>query len=97
MVGEVNWPTQPIPTAPEAFARQGFTEADVTNISAESREYVLRRLKDLPNGSIYTPPSKQGTVFSPGTLGGGLWGGAASIRKPGICTSTRTTRQSSLH
>ena len=75
--GEVIWPTQPFPTAPEAFSRQGFTEADVTDISAESREYVLRRLRDMRSGSLYTPPSRQGTVYSPGTLGGGLWGGTS--------------------
>ncbi len=75
--GEVIWPTQPFPTAPEAFSRQGFTEADVTDISEESREHVLRRLKDMRSGSLYTPPSKRGTVYSPGTLGGGLWGGTS--------------------
>ena len=75
--GEQTWPTQPFPTAPEPIARQGFTAEDVTNISKESREFVLRRLKDLRSGDLYTPPSKQGTVFSPGTLGGGLWGGCS--------------------
>lgn len=75
--GEQVWPTQPFPTRPEPISRQGFTEADVTDISPESRDYVLRQLKDLRNGTLYTPPSKQGTVFFPGTLGGGLWGGCS--------------------
>ncbi len=75
--GEAPWPTQPVPTAPPPFARQGLSENEITNISAESREYVLRRLKDLRNEGLYTPPSKRGTVFSPGTLGAGLWGGCS--------------------
>ena len=75
--GEQAWPTQPFPTKPPPIARQGFGEDDVTDISEESREYVLRRLKDLRNDGFYTPPSKRGTVYSPGTLGGALWGGCS--------------------
>ena len=75
--GEKIWPTQPYPTAPPPFSRQGMSEDNITNISEESREYVLRQLKDLRNDGFYTPPSKRGTAFSPGTLGGALWGGCS--------------------
>ena len=75
--GEQTWPTQPFPAAPAPFARQGFTDDDITNISEESREYVLRRLKDMRNEGLYTPPSRRGSVYSPGTLGGTTWGGCS--------------------
>ncbi len=75
--GEQAWPTQPFPTAPPSIARQRLGENDITNISEESREYVLHRLKDLRNEGLYTPPSKRGTVYSPGTLDGALLGGCS--------------------
>lgn len=82
--GEVPWPTQPVPIAPPPFARQGMSENEITNISEESRKYVLRRLKDLRNEGLYTPPSKRGTVFLPGTLGAGLWGGCSFDPETGL-------------
>ena len=77
MPDEHSWPTQPFPTAPPPFALQGLGEDDVTNISEESREYVLRQLKDLRNDGLYTPPGRQGSVYSPGTMGGTTWGGCS--------------------
>lgn len=75
--GERTAATQPIPLKPPPFARQQFTEADVTDISPESRAYVLEQLKKLRHGRIYEPPSLEGTVVLPGFHGGALWGGAA--------------------
>ncbi len=75
--GEQAWPTQPFPSAPEPYARQGLEEADVTDLSEESRDFVLRRLKDLRNEGLYTPPSKRGSVYNPGTMGGTTWGGCS--------------------
>ncbi len=82
--GEGAWPTQPFPTNPPPYARQGFTDDQITNISKESREYVVRRLKDMRYGELYTPPSKQGTVFFPGTLGGTVWGGCSHDPEAGL-------------
>ena len=75
--GERTAAMQPIPVRPPAFARQGFTDADVTDISPESRAYVQEQLKKLRYGAIYTAPSREGTVILPGFHGGALWGGAA--------------------
>lgn len=75
--GEAAWPTQPIPTKPPPFARQGFTDADVTARSPEARDSVLRYLDTLRTGALYTPGSREGTVMLPGFLGGGNWSGAA--------------------
>ncbi len=75
--GEVTWPTQPFPLKPLPFARQTFTEADVTDISPEAHAHVLERLKKTRTGWPFIPPSKKGTVVFPGYDGGGEWGGAA--------------------
>ncbi len=75
--GEQAWPTQPFPVKPPPFARQTFTEADVTDISPESQAYVLERLKQTRTGRPFIPPSTSGTMIFPGFDGGGEWGGAA--------------------
>lgn len=75
--GEQAWPTQPLPTKPPPFSPQGFSIDSVTNISPEATAYIKSQLKDLRYGELFTPPSKQGTVFCPGTLGGALWGGGS--------------------
>jgi quinoprotein glucose dehydrogenase len=74
MPGEVTAKTQPVPLKPPPFAPQKFEPTDLT---PEANAEVKRQLADLRNGGLYVPPSRQGTVMLPGTLGGGLWGGAA--------------------
>jgi quinoprotein glucose dehydrogenase len=81
---EVASPTQPVPTKPPPFARQTFTEADITDISPQSRAQVLERLKKARTGRTFIPPSVQGTVIFPGYDGGGEWGGAAFDPKTGF-------------
>lgn len=75
--GEQAYTTQPLPVKPPPFARQAFTEADVTSISPEARRAVLARLKTVRTGRQFIPPSKEGTMIFPGFDGGGEWGGAA--------------------
>ncbi|HXG65948.1 MAG TPA: PQQ-binding-like beta-propeller repeat protein [Blastocatellia bacterium] len=75
--GEKAWPTQPFPVKPPPFARQSFTEAEVTDISPEARADVLKRLKGLRTGQQFIPPSREGTVIFPGFDGGAEWGGSA--------------------
>jgi quinoprotein glucose dehydrogenase len=75
--GEEAWPTQPIPLKPPPLIRQSLTEADLTNITPAAREYALKEFKKYRSGSIYTPPSLQGTLTLPGHLGGSEWHGAS--------------------
>ncbi len=74
---EKAWPTQSLPVKPPPFARQSFTEDDVTDISPESHAAVLERLRMTRHGGQFIPPSTQGTVIYPGFDGGAEWGGAA--------------------
>ena len=72
--GEVTSRTQPVPVKPPPFSPQRYEPSDVT---PEIFEKFSKMAKDWKNGGIYTPTSKQGTIMLPGTVGGGLWGGAA--------------------
>jgi quinoprotein glucose dehydrogenase len=75
--GELAWPTQPVPLLPPPFARQLFTEQEVTDLSPASHAAVLARLRELRTGRRFIPPSLQGTIIFPGFDGGAEWGGPA--------------------
>lgn len=75
--GEKLSPTQPFPVKPRPLSRMEVNEDLITDISPEAREFVMKRFKSLRGGTPFAPPSKQGTIYSPGTLGGALWGGCA--------------------
>lgn len=75
--GEDAWPTQPMPLKPLPLVRQSISEADLTNITPEAREHALREFRKYRAGTIYTPPTLQGTLTMPGHLGGSQWHGAS--------------------
>jgi quinoprotein glucose dehydrogenase len=75
--GEKPWPTQPIPTLPEPFARQKFGPEDVTDISPETHKDMMEKYLKVKNRAMFSPPSKDGGWIFPGFDGGGEWGGAA--------------------
>ncbi len=77
LAGEEPWPTQPIPTLPEPFARQKFNEDDVAGFDKEEHESLLKKFKKVKYQKIFTPPSKEGGWIFPGFDGGAEWGGAA--------------------
>lgn len=77
--GEAASPTQPAPSRPAPFDRQGISEADLIDftpaLNAQARAIAARyRL-----GPLFTPPSlrgaggKQGTLSAPGAWGSGNW------------------------
>ncbi|HET8623516.1 MAG TPA: PQQ-binding-like beta-propeller repeat protein, partial [Gemmatimonadales bacterium] len=75
--GEVAHPTQPFPTRPLPFVRQGFSENDIIDFTPRLRDSVRNALKGVRFGPMFTPPSLTGAVIMPGWLGGAGWGGAA--------------------
>jgi quinoprotein glucose dehydrogenase len=77
LAGEKSSPTQPRPLRPAPFARQRFTEAEVTDLSPAARESVLTRLRAASPHVPFDPPSERGTIILPGFDGGAEWGGAA--------------------
>jgi quinoprotein glucose dehydrogenase len=84
LTGEEVWPTQPFPTKPLPFVRHHFSEEDITDISAESNQFIRDKIKGARMGTIYTPPGLEGSVQFPGTRGGAEWGGASVDPLKGI-------------
>ncbi len=76
--GEKVWPTQPFPSKPPPLMRQGYTEADASNISPEAHQLTLDRLRASPNFGPFPAPSLKETVMFPGFDGGVEWGGGAA-------------------
>ncbi len=72
--GEQASPTQPFPTWPAPFARQGFSVEDVVDFTPAIRAEALKLLEGRQLGPLFTPPSLAGTVVLPGWIGGAGWG-----------------------
>ena len=79
MPGEELWPTQPFPTAPPAFARQTFTEKDLSPFIDDPAERArfLEDIRGARNEGMFTPPTVRNTIQMPGNNGGSNFGGAA--------------------
>jgi quinoprotein glucose dehydrogenase len=75
--GERTWPTQPVPTAPPPLVPQRLTEADLYALSPDHLAACRKRLAELRNDGLFTPPSLRGSVVYPFTGGGANWSGAA--------------------
>jgi glucose dehydrogenase len=81
--GEWYSPTQPIPTKPPAYDRQGVTENDLLDFTPELRKEALEIVKWHKMGPLYTPPSVSningplGTLMAPSQDGGTNWQGGA--------------------
>ena len=80
--GEKTSPTQPFPTKPPAFDRQGATEDNLIDFTPELRAEALEIVKRYTMGPMFTPPSVKtdsnlGTIQLPGSQGGGDIQGAA--------------------
>ena len=90
--GEVAFPTQPIPTRPPAFARQGISDSDLVDFTPELRARARAALRSHRLGPLFTPPSLAGTVLLPGWIGGAGWGGGAFDATTGIFYVKASTR-----
>jgi quinoprotein glucose dehydrogenase len=78
VAGEKTSPTQPIPTKPPPFERQGVTEDDLIDFTPGLKAEALEIAKKYRMGPVYTPASdKQGTLMLPSPNGGASWQGAA--------------------
>jgi quinoprotein glucose dehydrogenase len=78
--GEKTSPTQPIPSRPAPYDRQGVTEDDLIDFTPALRAEALEAVKDLRLGRLFSPPSlaeapdgTRGTLVLPGNLGGSNW------------------------
>lgn len=95
-VGDVpnEWyaPTQPFPTRPAPFDRQGFTEEDMIDWTPEIKALALESVEGFRlSPSIYSPPSLQdapdgtrGLLSLPSSTGGSNWESSAFDPETGI-------------
>lgn len=79
MPGEDTWPTQPFPLAPKPFARQIFTERDLSPFIDDPAERArfVEEIRGARNEGMFTPPGLGNTVQMPGNNGGSNFSGAA--------------------
>ncbi len=83
--GERTSATQPFPTKPPPFDRQGSEVDNLIDFTPELRAEALAITKQYVIGPLFTPPSlrgpgpndTKGTIQLPGSVGGGDWQGAA--------------------
>ncbi len=75
--GEVAAQSQPVPTKPKPFAKQGFGFGDLVDFTPDIKSRALEEIKEFRLGPIFTPPSAAGTIVMPGAIGGAGWGGGA--------------------
>ncbi len=73
--GEQAWPTQPFPILPAPLGIQGITTADAWGITPKDKEEAAQKIAQYINQGIFTPPSLQGSLMTPGNVGGIHWGG----------------------
>ena len=90
--GERTSPTQPFPTKPAPFDRQGVNENDVIDFTPTLRKQALAILDRYNYGPLFTPPSlEKPTIEMPGIAGGASWSGAACDPETGICYVSSVT------
>jgi quinoprotein glucose dehydrogenase len=78
IAGEASSPTQPFPVKPRSLMPHGpITDDAVWGLNDADRADCRAMLKQYRAGGIYTPPSLQGTVMTPGNASGTNWGSVA--------------------
>jgi quinoprotein glucose dehydrogenase len=81
--GEWYSPTQPFPTKPAPYDRQGITEDDLVDWTPEIKAEALRVASQFKIGPIFTPSivahtnGKAAMLMLPNTTGGANWEGGA--------------------
>lgn len=98
--GEWTSPTQPFPTRPPPFDRQGVTEMDLIDFTPELQAEAVDILQEYVYGPMFTPPSiigtdpgeTKGTIELPGYTGGANWMGAAADPDTGILYVSSATQ-----
>jgi quinoprotein glucose dehydrogenase len=87
--GERTAPTQPFPSKPPPFDRQGVSDDDLNDLTPEILEEAKRIAHSYTLGPLYTPPTvvssaNKGTLALPGSAGGANWQGAVADPESGI-------------
>lgn len=76
--------TQPFPTRPAPFERQGLTEVDLIDFTPEIKAEAVAMLKAYNAGPVFTPLGEKATTVLPSWVGGANWWGAAVDPETGV-------------
>jgi quinoprotein glucose dehydrogenase len=82
--------TQPFPTRPPPFDRQGVTENDLIDFTPELKAEALKMASEYKLGPLFTPPivagagGMRGTLMLPNMTGGANWQGGAADPETGM-------------
>lgn len=82
--GEHSSPTQPFPTKPAPYERQGSTEENLVDFTPEILSEAKAILDEYDHGPLFTPPTERGAINLPGWAGGANWWGAAFDPETGM-------------
>ena len=100
--GEKTSPTQPFPTKPAPFDRQGTSLDDLIDFTPALKEEAVKIASKYRLGPLYTPPiqrdadGKLATLMLPHHVGGGNWPGGAIDAETGILYVASVTNQDML-
>ena len=79
--GEEAWPTQPFPTTLPAL---GLQKVEAWGPTPADKATAEQRMKGLRYDGIFTPPSLEGSLMTPGNVGGIHWGGMCYDPQSGL-------------
>ncbi len=82
--GERAAPTQPFPTRPPPFERQGLGADDLIDFTPELCRRAREIVAPYRESPLYAPPALEGTVVLPGVGGGANWSGSAVDVRTGV-------------
>ena len=100
--GEKTSLTQPFPTKPAPFDRQGITTNDLIDFTPQLREEALKIAARYQLGPLFLPPivrdtdGKLGALILPNHTGGANWPGGALDPETGILYVSSITNPDSL-
>lgn len=77
VAGEMISPTQPFPATPSLVSHAAVTPHDAWGLTFYDRGKCRDLIAKYRSEGIFTPPSLQGTIMSPGFAGGVNWGSTA--------------------
>jgi quinoprotein glucose dehydrogenase len=95
--GEWTSPTQPFPTKPAAFDRQGYSDDILVDFTPEIKKEALGIVSKYKKGplytpvSVYSPPNTLGTLMIPDAVGGANWQGGVLDPETGILYVSSST------
>lgn len=95
--GEWTAPTQPFPTKPAAYDRQGYDDSILIDFTPEMKKEALKIVSRYKRGPLYTPvaqynpPEMLGTLMLPDAVGGANWQGGVLDPETGMLYVSSST------